>query len=146
MYILAKNGKIEGGKTENTSWLLELTFYRGSAANPTDFFLNIITIDRRTPEATEESTRRVEKLIKAWSDNRDRRLTISASTNANGITSMRRSVFCPMDCDQPCNSSIGNEMRCLIQRYFRVQFRDTRAIIGQVVQTVVLHSSFYSSN
>ncbi|KAI9208487.1 ABC-2 type transporter-domain-containing protein [Polychytrium aggregatum] len=50
----------------------ELGYHLPDKTNPSDFFMDIITLDQRTPELSEQSQSRIEKFQQAWETRRTR--------------------------------------------------------------------------
>jgi ABC-type multidrug transport system ATPase subunit len=104
--------------------------------NPADFFIDVISIDNRTPEALVDSRARSDKLIAAWdaehppsSDDHNH----SRNRNNNGSSHSRRKRQWT-----EWNNLWIREFCYLIQRDFQTQFRDYGTVIGLCVQTLII--------
>lgn len=100
--------------------------------NPADFFLDLITVDRRSEKLEKDSTERVDKLIKAWHENVTLE-TIEGSNMTSGEASESST-----DGDFGYQVNVFAETGYLLQRYVRVQFRDVQTIFGQIIQTLIV--------
>jgi len=102
--------------------------------NPADFFLDMITVDPRTPEAKETSQQRVTMLHEAWEPIEKEQLGFmafhpSSLTNENlqiGQTTSRWPVTMPY------------EILVLMERNFKTQFRDLPSLIGQLLENIII--------
>lgn len=103
--------------------------------NPADFFLDLITIDQRSEQAREESTTRVKKLIAAWKQDEGLHEEEAAAPSSTDTTSQRKPLCCEVN---NFNATIPAEIGYLMQRYFRVQYRDIQTVVGSIIQTLIV--------
>lgn len=81
--LLSMGKTVWYGKTDNALTHFEKLGYKIPAnTNPSDFFSDISTLDRRTPELKEKSTERINLFQKAWQD-KVMRSPLSSRNNLN---------------------------------------------------------------
>lgn len=132
--ILLSKGKIVffGTLEESIEHFSRLGYDCPRHENPADYFLDLITVDRRNEKLERESTERVDKLIASWTDTVAlERAEGSVERSAGGSQSID-------DGDFGYQVTIFTEIGYLLQRYFRVQFRNIQAIVGQIIQTLIV--------
>ncbi|KAI9003965.1 P-loop containing nucleoside triphosphate hydrolase protein [Hyaloraphidium curvatum] len=126
--ILMSQGSIvwHGPPSDALDHFSKLGFSCPKNTNPADYFLDLISVDKRTPEALAESTARYEVLSKAWND-------VSA-----GIS------YEPSD-EVPCeevsegrNNNYFTEVAVLTDRAFKNTYRNPAVAYATIGQTVVL--------
>jgi ABC-type multidrug transport system ATPase subunit len=93
--------------------------------NPADFFIDAITIDMRTDLSRQASLRKVRHMSRMWVESDKAQVPmaeVAESLNLKSEWSVSRVV----------------ETAILMQRDFRVKFRDTRSLLGEVAQTFII--------
>jgi hypothetical protein len=93
--------------------------------NPADFFIDAITVDARTDRSRMESERKIRRLSRVW---------IESDKSQIAMGEVPESI----EMKTECCSNILYETGILLQRCFRVKFRDTRGLLGEVAQTVII--------
>lgn len=126
--ILMSQGQIvwHGPPAAAVDHFAKLGFQCPQNTNPADFFLDLISVDKRTPEALAESQARFEVLSSAWSK-------IAANTS-----------YAPSD-EVPCdevmpsrNLNYFQEVAVLTDRAFKNTYRNPAVVYATLGQTIVL--------
>lgn len=92
--------------------------------NPADFFLDRISVDARTEESRGTSQQRIDSLIAAW-EQEHRESTIESPHTAPSTMTGWPNLW-------------TTEFGYLLQRAFKIQFRDYPTLIGLIVQTIII--------
>jgi hypothetical protein len=93
--------------------------------NPADFFIDAITIDARTDRSRRASLRKVRRLSRMWVESEKSKIPMGEVTDSLHLKT-KWSV------------SMLFETGLLLQRDFRVKFRNTKTLVGEIAQTVVI--------
>lgn len=106
--------------------------------NPADFFLDTITIDRRSEDALKETDERVDRLVENWKSTHYTDQAEAGQAVADQNVPKKPSACSVTERQIQWHSSIPYEIGLIMQRYFRIQFRDIPTLVGTIFQTIAM--------
>ena len=97
--------------------------------NPAEFLIDLVAVDARKPEAEENSSARVQSLVKAFERSPERQ-TLQVEREKPSIDTV-----VPVE-TLPSNIPLGHQIRVLTERTLKVTFRNPMGVAGSMLEAI----------
>ncbi len=124
--ILMSQGQMVffGSVPEALDHFKKLGFECPQMENPADFFLDMITVDRRSLQNTNESQKRIDYFVQVWAQHMKQALPPAPASSAVKEEDVE-------------NAGFFSELAQLTVRFMRVKFRDRKDALGAIAQVII---------
>lgn len=126
-----------GTLNEALTFFAKLEYPLPDKTNPSDHFIDIATLDQRSPELQASSLERINKFVSAWDVDKSK-LSGLVATPYRGDTVMSKSEFAEGDDDAKYNSSWFTQFYVLLGRNLKDAMRDPAVIGASIIQNIIV--------